>query len=440
MSSYHTVIIGAGPAGYMAALKIAAAGKSVCLIDKDKQELGGTCLNRGCIPTKSILESANLYSSIKSAKDFGISANAENPNLGVILEKSNKNISLLKKGLLSLFKAKKVNLEFGQASLLSKQKIQIKNKDQIKEVTAENFILATGSKPKGLLGFEIDNKTIFNSAMLTKNLPNAKKILIVGGGYIGCEFAYLFNSFGSEVTIVELTDSLLPGQDQDVAKVLEKEFLKKGIKVLTSHKVTPEESKELDISIIAVGREPNIGSLGLEKIGIELKDGFIKVDKNFKTTIDNIYAIGDIVNSPMLAHVAYQEAEAVADLILKRGKKKVNYNLIPEVIFTEPQIASFGLKEVQAAKENLAIEVSKNLFRTNAKAHILGQVAGFSKLIFAKKDKRLLGASIVGPKATELIHTLIAFAKSGTTKSGIEQSIYAHPTLSEIFSPLFPHS
>ncbi|MFO8053320.1 MAG: dihydrolipoyl dehydrogenase [Candidatus Omnitrophota bacterium] len=434
MNKYHTAIIGAGPAGYTAALKIAAAGKSVCLIDKDREELGGTCLNRGCIPVKSFLESANLYQKIKSADSFGIKVTGEEVNFDKIKEKSNKNIALLKKGVLFLLKSKKITLEFGQASFVSDQKIQLKNGDNTKEIEADNFILATGSLPKRLPNLDIDNKKIFDSSGLCKNLPQAKNILIVGGGYIGCEFAHFYNSLGSEVTIVDIAESLLPGQDKDITKALAKEFKKKGIKVLTSHKTTQEEVDKFDIVIVAVGREPNTGSLNLEKAGIELENNFIKVDKNFKTTAGNVYAVGDLINTPMLAHVAFSEGNLTANSILGNIVEGINYNLVPEVIFTEPQIASFGLKEAEAERENLAIEVSKNLFRANAKAHILGQIAGFSKLIFGKKDKKLIGASIIGPEATELIHTLVAFAKSDATKSEIEKSIYAHPTLSEIFS------
>lgn len=435
MSSYHTVIIGAGPAGYTAALKIADSGKSVCLIDEYKKELGGTCLNRGCIPAKSILESGNLYKKIKSANFFGLKASIEEPNLEAILEKANKNISLLKKGLLSLLRSKKINLKFGRAAFLSQQKIVIKNKDQTKEIEAENFILATGSKPKRLPGFEIDNELIFNSDGLFKKLPKSKNLLIIGGGYIGCELAQFYNSLGSQVTIIDIASSLLPGQNPEIAKILEREFSKKRIKILTSQKATPADLKKFETTLIAVGREPNLDNLNLGKIGVRLEKGFVKVDDYYRTTVDNIYAVGDLINTPMLAHVAYQEAEAVADFITKGAKKKIDYNLVPEVIFTEPQIASFGLRENQVNLKNLRIETTKKLFRTNPKAHILGQIAGFSKLVFDKKDKRLLGASIIGPEATELIHILVAFAKRAAAKSEIETAIYAHPTLSEIFAP-----
>ncbi|MCF7872907.1 MAG: dihydrolipoyl dehydrogenase [Candidatus Omnitrophica bacterium] len=434
MDKYHTAIIGAGPAGYTAALNIAAAGKSVCLIDKDREKLGGTCLNRGCIPVKSFLESANFYQKIKSADSFGVKVTGAEVNLDKIKEKANKNIDLLKKGVLSLLQAKKVHLEFGKASFISNQKIQLKNKNNTKKIEADNFILATGSLPKKLPNLDIDNKKIFDSNSLCRSLPQAKNILIVGGGYIGSEFAHFYNSLGSEVTIVDIAESLLPGQDKDIISALEKEFRKKGIKLLTAHKITQEEADKFDIVIIAVGRKPNISSLNLEKAGIERENSFIKIDKNFKTTADNIYAVGDLINTPMLAHVALAEGKKTADFLLGKNREPINYRLVPEVIFTKPQIASIGLKETEANHKGIEIEIKKKFFRAVAKAHILGQAAGFSKLIFAKKNKKLLGASIIGPQATELIHLLAPFIKAGLPAQEFEQAIYAHPTLSEIFS------
>jgi dihydrolipoamide dehydrogenase len=435
MGKYHTIIIGAGPAGYTAALKLAEAGKSVCLIDKSKEHVGGTCLNRGCIPTKSILESANLYKRIQEAKTFGIDASSKNPNLETILEKANNNVSLLKKGLLSLLKNKKVNLEFGTASFLSPEKIVIKNKDQSKEIEAENFILATGSKPKELPGFEIDNEKIFNSNRLFKKLPEANNLLIIGGGYIGCEFAQFYNALGAKVTIVDIAESLLPGQDKDVVKILEREFSKKGIKILTAHKTTVTDLEQFDAAIIVVGREPNLDSLNLANIGIKLEKKFIKVDKNFRTTVTNIYAIGDLINTPMLAHVAFAEGEKSADYILGEEPKPIDYKLVPEVIFAEPQIASIGLKECEAKKKGIEIEVKKKFFRAVAKARILGEVSGFAKLIANKNSQKLIGASIIGPQATELIHILSGWIKNSSSIQEVEEAIYAHPTLSEIFAP-----
>jgi dihydrolipoamide dehydrogenase len=435
MDKYHTIIIGAGPAGYTAALKLAGAGKSVCLIDKSREYLGGTCLNRGCIPVKSFLESANLYQRIQLASNFGLNATAEKPDLIKIQEKSNKNIELLKKGVFSLLQSKKVKLEFGTVSFLSPEKIAIKNKDQSKEIEAENFILATGSKPKDLPGFKIDNKKIFNSDGLFKKIPDAKNLLIIGGGYIGCELAQFYNAIGANVTIADIAESLLPGQDKDITKALQKELSKKGIKILTAHKVTSAELEKFEIAIVAVGRAPNIDNLGLKEIGIQLENGFIKVDKNFKTTVTNIHAIGDLINTPMLAHVAFAEAKKAADYILSKEPKPIDYKLVPEVIFSQPQIASIGLKEAEANKQGIAVEVKKKFFRAVAKAQIAGETFGFAKLIVDKNSQELIGASIIGPQATELIHILAVWIKNSSSIQKVEEAIYAHPTLSEIFAP-----
>ncbi len=437
MEKYHTVIIGSGPAGYSAALRIASLDKTVCLIDKSEADLGGACLNRGCIPVKSFLESANLYQKIKLADSFGLKAEIQKPDLGKIKEKSDNNVSLLKKGLLFLLKSKKVDLKLGEASFISSDKIEVKTRKGDEQVEAENFVIATGSKPKKLPNLDVDGRKIFDSDQLCKNLPQAEDILIVGGGYVGCEFAQFYNSLGSKVTIVEVADSLLPGQDKDTAGVLEKEFSKKGIEILTSNKVISDQTEKFDITIVAVGREANVGNLNLARAGVELEQGFVKVDKNFKTTADNIYAVGDLINTQMLAHVALAEGARVADYILGKVAGAIDYNLVPEVVFSQPQVASVGLKQCRAESQKIEIEIKKNFFRANPKAQIAGQISGFSKMIFSKENDKLLGASIVGSEANELIHTLIAFAKKGATKKDIGESIYAHPTLSEIFGRNF---
>jgi dihydrolipoamide dehydrogenase len=320
-------------------------------------------------------------------------------------------------------------------------------------VEADNYILATGSKPKDLGSLKIDNRYIFNSDGFCHNPKLGDNILIIGGGYIGCELASFYNSLGAKVTIIDIASTLLPGKDKDLVKTLAREFSKRGIEVLTAHKlkaadvddgkvkITAEDlnggrelSRKFSLAIVAVGREANFANLNLAATAVAEDKGFIKVDSNFCASASGIYAIGDLINTPMLAHIAYKEAAAVTDFILRGKTPSIDYGLTPEVIFSQPQLATFGLSETQASEKDIEVEVRKSFFRTNAKAHIAGEPAGFAKLILDRDNQQLLGASIVGAEATELIHTLIAIANSGQSAEVAKKIIYAHPTLSEVFS------
>lgn len=452
MENYDLIILGTGPGGYTAALKAAQEGRRVCIIEKSLQDVGGVCLNCGCIPTKSLINSANIFNSFSEVKKCGIEFENKKLNLDKVVRCNQKAVKKLQKGLLYLFKKNNIELIEGIGKLCDRDEIKVDMKDgSTQTLKAENIVIATGARPKSISGIEIDRKNVVTSPEIIKTTNLPSKMVVVGGGAIGVEFASIFNSFGSEVTIIEMLDSLLPHEEKEITTWLHRSFKKKGIKVLTNTKleslsrddgrIVVEVSEEhgekrkivVDKVLISVGREPNTEDIGLEKVGVEVDNsGFIKVDKNMKTSVPNIYAVGDVIDTPMLAHVAFKEAEVCIEHILNKKAEKINYNNTPNAVYSEPEVARVGLTEEETKKEGYDYKVEKSFFKANPRAVTARKPEGLIKVIIGSKNDEILGVHILGKNATEIIHEFVVAKNNEIKFTGIKNSVHAHPTFSEI--------
>ncbi|MDD5130486.1 MAG: dihydrolipoyl dehydrogenase [Candidatus Omnitrophica bacterium] len=420
---YDLVIIGAGWAGFNAAQKAKELNLKVCLVDS--HQIGGTCLNYGCIPTKALIACAKVFSLAKKAPNFGLELDNLRVNLSAIQARKNQVVLRLKQGMQS----KLSGIEFinSPAEIISTQEVKIN--DRI--VNAKYILIATGSQPVCLPELKFDEKKIISSdqALSLSEIPQS--LLVVGGGVIGCEFAGLFSALGSQVTLAEKLPQLLPSEDRDVGRKIETVFKKKGIEVVVNADIAAFNPENYTKVLVCVGRLPNIHGLGLENAGVELKNNKIAVDDYLKSGRDNIYAAGDCTSKIMLAHyAAYQGITAVENMFLG-NKKKADNLTIPACIFTEPQIASVGMKENEALACGLQIKVYKFDFRANAMAHIIDETEGFVKVIVNQETGLIIGASIIGPLATELIAVLAVAISAGLTVNKVKAIIFAHPTFSE---------
>lgn len=437
-------VVGGGPGGYVAAIKAAMLGAEVTVIEKRK--VGGTCLNVGCIPTKSLLASSSLISSIKEAKDFGIHINGEvEANFDDIMNRKNKVVSQLISGIEFLFEKRGIKLVNGFGKLVDTNKIEVNKEDGSKElVEADKIILANGSQPVILPMFPYDGDKIITSdeALNLKDIP--KSLLIVGGGVIGCEFGQFFRALGTEVTIVEMFDQLLPLEDKDVAKQLQRQFKKDKIKVMTGVKIekceivdnevvaTLSNGKEVksEKALLSIGRKPYLDNSGIEDIGIQLERGKVIVNENLETNVKGIYAIGDIINTPFLAHVASKEGLVAAQNAVCGNSKTVNYAAVPRCVYTEPEVAGVGKTEKELQENGIEYNTGQFDFRALGKAQAIGHFQGFIKILADENDK-IIGASIVGPHATDLLTELSLAVHLGLTVEEVGDVIHAHPTLSE---------
>ena len=448
---YDVICIGAGPGGYSAAIRLARAGKSVAVIDRSAASLGGTCLNEGCIPVKSMLKISKMRAELKkNGERYGLGVEVKSPDLKRITAYSKEMSAALKKGISYLFKKNKVDFIEGKASLISVDEVSVKQGvDSSTVLKADNIILAVGSKPAEVNGLELDGVKIISSreAVSLEVLP--KRIIIAGAGAIGIEFACIFNNLGSEVILVEIKDCILPTEDKDIALGLTQLLKKDGIKIYTKSRleikqkeenlvrvkivgVDKEEEVGTDLVLVAVGRQPAINIGELKKVGIEIEGGGVKVDENMKTTASHIYAVGDITPYPMFAHAAYKESEIAALSILGKPSAKINSWEIPAVVYSNIETARVGLTEARASAAGSDYKVSKHFFRSNGRAVLSNYPEGFIKIIADVKSRKLIGVSILGHEASELIHQFALCMSHNIPVDEVGKAIYAHPTFSEI--------
>lgn len=459
-SKYDLVVIGSGPGGYVAAIRAAQLGMKAAVIERDNP--GGVCLNWGCIPSKAIIKCAEVYNYCKKSEDYGITSKGLSFDYSRVIEKSRGASSSLNKGVEFLLKKNKVTFIKGSARLLRPGAVGIAG-DEDSEIQSQNILLATGSVPQTIPGLEIDGKIVMTSDEAIMNREVPKSIIIIGGGYIGVEFAYVYNSFGSKVTIVEMAPNIIPGADEDVSKELEKSFKKSGMTVLTGTayksikktktgaKVTVADAASggesvlsANMVLVAVGRKAVANSaptsygfygsgdgIGLDELGIETDErGFIKTDENYSTTCSGVYAIGDVTGPPLLAHKASEEG-VVAVERMNGLNTRVHYNNIPGCVYCQPEVASVGFTEKAANDAGYNVDTGTFPFKAVGKAVAVGEPEGFVKIISNRENGEILGAHIIGHGATELIAEIGTARTLESTPYEIATTSHAHPTLSE---------
>jgi len=421
---YDLAIIGAGWAGFSAAQEAKKLGLKVILIEKD--EIGGTCLNRGCIPTKTLIQSAKVHSLFKKSAKFGIEITDSKINFSEIQKRKEAIVKQLGKGMQSMLGD--ITFLKGVAQFISTEELLV-GENKIK---AKYIIIATGSKPIELADLKFDGKKIISSDDILNLNSIPDLLLIIGGGVIGCEFASLFSILGTEVTIVELMPQLLPQEDKEIAKKLEALFKKKGIKVNTNTDAKTINLGNYERVLLSIGRTPEIKNLNLEKIGIQTEKNKIVTNEYMNTNIPNIFAAGDCTGGKLLAHLAaHQGVTAVKNIYQPGHSKQIEPHLIPNCIFTEPEIASIGITEEEAKNKGIESKTSKFDFLGSGMARILDETEGFIKIVSDKITDDILGASIIGPKATELIGIVTLAIQTHLKLSQLQNTIFAHPTLSE---------
>ena len=446
---FQAVVIGGGPGGYVCAIRLAQLGlKTACI--ESRGSLGGTCLNIGCIPSKSLLNLSEEFHKVKDLSNKGIEVGQVKLNLPKMMKSKDKAVTVLTKGVEFLLKKNKVTYFKGTGSFKSKYEILIKDSENKEtHVEADKIIIATGSLPVSLPGVEFDEKVIVSSTGALKLEQVPKKMVVVGGGYIGLEMGSVWSRLGTEVHVVEFLDHITPGMDKEISTEFMKILKKQKINFHLQHKVEQikknstnatvstldKEGKkkdfDCDVVLVTVGRKPNTIGLNLDKVNIDLdKKNRIKTDKNFKTNQDNIYAIGDVIAGPMLAHKAEDEGIAVAENIAGQSGH-VNYDTIPGVIYTTPEVASIGKKEEQLKELNIKYKIGKFSFMANSRAKAIDDAEGFVKILADEKTDKVLGAHLIGPHAGELIAEIGVAMEFGASSEDIARTCHAHPTFSE---------
>ena len=444
---YNLIVIGSGPGGYVAAIRASQLGMKVAVIEKES--LGGICLNWGCIPTKALLKSAQVFDYINHSKDYGIDIKGSSIDFKSVIGRSRNVADGMSKGVNFLMKKNKVDVISGYGKVHAKGEVEVTDSENKKSIhKTDNIIIATGGRSRELPNVKIDGEKIieYRKAMTLKKQP--KKMVVIGSGAIGSEFAYFYNSIGTEVTLVEYLPNILPLEDIDVSKQLEKSFIKAGINIMKGTEVLSVETNkngcnvsyklnddvntmDCDIVLSAVGVETNTDNIGLEELGIIVEKGKINVDDYYKTNIDGIYAIGDIVKGPALAHVASAEGIICVEKIAGLNPSIMNYDNIPSCTYCSPEVASVGFTEKQAIDLGYEIKVGKFPFTASGKANASGHSDGFVKVIFDKKYGEWLGCHMIGYNVTEMIAEVVTARKLETTAHEIIKAVHPHPTMSE---------
>ena len=445
---YDIIVIGSGPGGYVAAVRAAQAGKRTAIVEREA--LGGVCLNWGCIPTKALLKSASVYHYVKNAAAYGIDIEGEaKADISKIVARSRGVAETMSKGIDFLMKKNKIDVLRGHGSIESKGVVAVENEEGRTLYEADHIILATGARPRQMPFIPVDGEKIITSreALVIKELPES--IVVIGSGAIGSEFAFLFAQLGVKVTIVEYLPNLMPLEDEEVSKTMERAFRKMRATVYTgttvkAARVNDEGRCEVDIEgkkgaetlvadmvLAAVGIKTNTENIGLEKVGIELERDKIKVDEHYQTAVEDIYAIGDLIPTPALAHVASAEAIHCVDAICGRSPQPVDYSTIPSCVYTSPEVASVGLTEKQAAEKGIELKVGRFQFTASGKAAAAGERDGFVKLLFDAATDKLIGAHFVGMNVTEMIAEPTVAKALGATAEVLAHTIHPHPTMNE---------
>lgn len=446
-SKYDLIVIGSGPGGYVAAIRASQLGMKVGVVERS--ELGGICLNWGCIPTKALLKSAQVFEYVKHAEDYGVSVKGADVDFAGMVKRSRDVAGGMSKGIQFLFKKNKIDHISGFGKLKAGKKVEVTAEDGSKtDYSAEHIILATGGRSRELPALPIDNEKIigYRKAMVMDKQP--KSMVIVGSGAIGVEFAYFYNSIGTEVTIVEYMDRIVPVEDEEVSKQLERTYKKAGMKIMTNAEVTAVDTKgkgckvsvktkkgdetlSCDVVLSAVGVATNLEGIGLEDVGVATDKGKVIVDDYYKTNIPGVYAIGDIVHGPALAHVASAEGIICVEKIAGVHTEPLDYGNIPGCTYCQPEIASVGYTEKAAKEAGYEVKVGKFPFSASGKAKAGGASDGFVKVVFDAKYGEWLGAHMIGANVTEMIAEVVAARKLETTGHEIIKTVHPHPTMSE---------
>ena len=439
------LVIGAGPGGYVAALRAARLGAEVMVVESD--EVGGTCLNWGCIPTKALLASADLFARMKRCEDYGLELSGDiRARLDRMMARKDKIVAIQAKGIRSLFKSSGISLVEGRARLISPREVEVSvSGGERRQMEGDALIVATGSRPAAVPGLPYDGNRVIssNEALHLKEVP--ARLIIIGAGVIGCEFAFIFRELGCEVTLVEAMTRAVSTEDHEISEILERELKKKKIRLLKGTKTTGLDVAENVVTVsleagdgleaeqvlVSVGRAPNTEGLGLEAVGVRLGGrGEVAVDDRLRTNVDSVYAVGDVTGGMMLAHVASKQGMVAVENIMGR-ETRMNYDVVPAAIFTHPEIGSVGLREHQCVERQMDTRIGRFPFRGLGKAHAMGEIAGMVKVIADAATDRILGVHIIGPHASDLVHEAALAMEKGLTARDVAEMIHAHPTLAE---------